>query len=233
MITLRPSQERGYFKNSWLESFHTFSFGSYFDPNHLQFGSLRVINQDVISPSQGFDFHGHKDMEIFTYILSGNLQHRDNMGNIKNITAGEVQIMSAGTGVLHSEFNASNTDEVELLQIWVLPDQLGLKPRYDQKTFTKEEKLNNFCLILSPEQSGASLKIFQNIWVWSSLFVKEKSRTFNFTKGSRCWLHVATGEIKVGNMKLKKGDAISVSDNQSLDIQGIAEISDFIIMEQV
>lgn len=129
-MMVRRSEERGRYQNSWLDSYHTFSFGSYYDPEHMQFGPLRVINQDVVAPSSGFDFHGHKDMEIFTYILRGELEHQDSMGHKERIRPGEVQIMSAGTGVLHSEYNPSAQDSVELLQIWVMPSQYGLTPRY-------------------------------------------------------------------------------------------------------
>ncbi|MFN9066376.1 MAG: pirin family protein, partial [Bdellovibrionales bacterium] len=151
MLNLRRSEERGHFKNDWLDSYHTFSFGSYYDPDFIQFGALRVINQDVVAADSGFPMHGHKDMEIFTYILRGTLEHQDSMGNKKQIRAGEVQIMSAGTGVMHSEYNPSPQNSVELLQIWVMPNKNGITPRYDQKLFERDEKLNQWRLIISPD----------------------------------------------------------------------------------
>lgn len=231
MITVRPSEARGHFSNSWLDSYHTFSFGSYYDPEHIQFGALRVINQDIVAGGQGFDFHGHKDMEIFTYVLSGTLQHEDSMGNKEKIKAGEVQIMSAGTGVLHSEINPSPNEAVELLQIWVMPEQYGLKPRYAQKFFSESEKLNNFKLVISPDEKDGSLKIFQKTWVWGSVFEQGTEKTFPVKNGNKLWLHVATGEIEVDGRKLKKGDGLNAKDVTALKVKGVAPKSEFIIME--
>lgn len=231
MITVRPSEARGHFSNSWLDSYHTFSFGSYYDPEHIQFGALRVINQDVVAAKQGFDFHGHKDMEIFTYVLSGTLEHQDNMGNKEKINPGEVQIMSAGTGVLHSEYNPSDKEAVELLQIWVMPEQYGIKPRYAQKTFSESEKLNNFRLVISPDEKDGSLKIYQKTWVWGSTFEQGAEKSFPVVNGEKLWLHVATGEIEVDGQKLKKGDGLNASDVTALKIKGVAPKSEFIIIE--
>ncbi len=231
MMTVRPSQERGHFQNAWLDSYHTFSFGSYYDPEHLQFGALRVINQDIVDVEKGFDFHGHKDMEIFTYVLSGILEHQDNMGNKQQIRPGEVQIMSAGTGVLHSEYNPSKSDKVELLQIWVMPEQYGIKPRYAQKNFSEQEKLNNFKLVISPNEEEGSLKIYQQAWVWSSIFEKEIEKSFSVKNGEKLWLHVANGEIEVDGQKLIKGDGLGINDQTALKIKGLASRSEFIIME--
>lgn len=231
MMNFRRSEERGHFKNNWLDSYHTFSFGSYYDPNHTQFGALRVINQDIVSPGQGFPFHGHKDMEIFTYILSGTLEHQDSMGNKEQIKAGEVQIMSAGTGVQHSEYNASSEELVELLQIWVIPEQVGIKPRYAQKLFSREEKLNQWRLIISPNEENASLKIYQQTWVWASILEQEKSMDFQLQNGKRAWLHVGLGEIEVGGQVLKKGDALSITQDDKLRIRGVEAISDLVLLE--
>jgi redox-sensitive bicupin YhaK (pirin superfamily) len=231
MITLRKSEERGHFKNDWLDSYHTFSFGSYYDSEHVQFGALRVINQDVVAASSGFPMHGHKDMEIFTYILRGTLEHEDSMGNKKQIRAGEVQIMSAGTGVRHSEYNPDNKHSVELLQIWVMPNQLGITPCYDQKIFDKSVKLNQWRLIISPDQENESLLINQKTWVWSSLIENSKTIAFNLKKGKRAWLHVGLGEVSANGKKLIKGDALSFSSEQSLEIQGLAHESDLVLIE--
>jgi redox-sensitive bicupin YhaK (pirin superfamily) len=231
MMTIRPSEQRGHFKNNWLDSYHTFSFGSYYDPKHMQFGALRVINQDVVSPNQGFDFHGHKDMEIFTYILSGVLEHQDSMGNKEQIHPGEVQIMSAGTGVLHSEYNPSAENPVELLQIWIMPEQYSLKPRYAQKNFSESEKLNQFKLVISPNEENGSLKIFQQAWVWSSIFTSGFEKSFSIQRGTKLWLQVANGEIEVDGRKLKKGDALGIEDQKSFNIKGIADKSEFLMLE--
>jgi quercetin 2,3-dioxygenase len=231
MMTIRSSEQRGHFKNNWLDSYHTFSFGSYYDPEHLQFGALRVINQDVIDAKQGFDFHGHKDMEIFTYVLSGSLEHQDSMGNKEQIRANEVQIMSAGTGVLHSEYNPSETQKVELLQIWVMPEQYGLTPRYAQKNFSREDKLNNFRLVISPSEENGSLKIYQQVWVWASVFEKDFEKSFSLQNGEKLWLHVANGEIQVDGHVLKKGDALKIEEQTALKIKGLASESEFVMME--
>lgn len=231
MLTVRASHERGHFKNEWLDSYHTFSFGSYYDPEHVHFGALRVINQDIVDAGKGFDFHGHKDMEIFTYVLSGILEHKDSMGNKEKITAGEIQIMSAGTGVLHSEYNPSDDKKVELLQIWVVPEQYGLTPRYAQKKFSDQEKLNNFKLIISPDEADGSLKIFQQAWVWSALFERDFEKSFSILHGEKLWLHVASGEIQVDGEKLKKGDGLQVTEQTALNIRGLAPKSEFILME--
>lgn len=230
-MNIRRSEERGHYKNNWLDSYHTFSFGSYYDPNHIQFGSLRVINQDVVAPSSGFDFHGHKDMEIFTYILNGTLEHQDSMGNKEQIKAGEVQIMSAGTGVMHSEYNPSFQTPVELLQIWVMPEKHGIKPRYDQKLFDRAEKLNQWRLIISPDEEKGSLKIFQKTWVWASLLEKEKAMTFEMQKGQKSWLHVGSGEVEINGQTFKKGDGLAVSKGEILQLKGVEATSDLVLLE--
>lgn len=231
MTTLRRSDERGHYRNSWLDSYHTFSFGSYYDPEHIHFGALRVINQDVVAAGSGFDFHGHKDMEIFTYVLSGELEHQDSMGNKEKIRPGEVQIMSAGTGVLHSEYNPSKIESVELLQIWIMPERFGIEPRYDQKLFSNEEKKNQFKLIISPDADQNSLKIVQQAWVWASIFEQGFEKSFSMKKGKRAWLHVGRGELVVNGQTLKKGDAIAIEGNDELSIKGSADESEFLIIE--
>jgi redox-sensitive bicupin YhaK (pirin superfamily) len=231
MLNLRKSEDRGHFKNDWLDSYHTFSFGSYYDPDFIQFGALRVINQDVVAADSGFPMHGHKDMEIFTYILRGTLEHQDSMGNKKKIHAGEVQIMSAGTGVMHSEYNPDSQNSVELLQIWVMPNKNGLTPRYDQKLFERSEKLNQWRLVISPTQENQSLLIHQKVWVWASLIQNKQSNSFNLKNGKRAWLHVGLGEVTVNGRKLVKGDALSLEADQALQIQGEAPESDLLLIE--
>lgn len=230
-MTLRPAEQRGHFRNQWLDSYHTFSFGSYYDPEHLQFGALRVINHDTVEPSQGFDFHGHKDMEIFTYVLSGTLEHQDSMGNKEQIRKGEVQIMSAGTGILHSEYNASDSEKVEFLQIWIMPESYGIKPRYQQKEFSKQDKLNQFRLIISPNGEQKSLQMTQKTWVWASVFEKSFEKTFEVKNGSKVWLHVANGEIEVNGQSLKKGDGLRIEKQDSFLVKGIGSEAEFVMME--
>ena len=230
MLNVRRSQDRGYFKNEWLESFHSFSFGSYHDSSHMNFGPLRVINQDVIQPGSGFDFHGHRDMEIFTYILQGELEHQDSMGHREKIRQGEVQIMSAGRGILHSEFNASKTERVELLQIWVQPETFGLTPRYEQKKFEEQEKLDQLKLIISPDAEGNSLKIFQKTWVWASLLQKSSKLEFTLNQGKKAWLHIGSGQMKINGEFYGKGDAVSMAEGR-LHLEGVAPVSDFVILE--
>jgi redox-sensitive bicupin YhaK (pirin superfamily) len=231
MLNIRRSKDRGHFKNDWLDSYHTFSFSSYYDPEFVQFGPLRVINQDIVNENSGFGMHGHQDMEIFTYILSGTLEHQDSMGNKKQIKAGEVQIMSAGTGVRHSEYNPSKNASVELLQIWVLPDQKGIKPRYAQKLFEPSEKLNQLRLVISPDESNGSLKIFQKTWVWASLVEKDKTFQYSIQHGSKTWLHVGNGKIQVNDETLLKGDAVAIEDDKPVKIMGLGEKSDLVLIE--
>lgn len=231
MLQLRKSEDRGRFQNEWLDSYHTFSFGSYYDPEFIQFGTLRVINQDVVAPNSGFGMHGHKDMEIFTYVLSGVLEHKDSMGNKEQIRAGEVQIMSAGTGVMHSEYNPSPTESVELLQIWVLPGQLRIEPRYAQKFFERNEKLNQLRLIISPDESNNSLKIIQKTWVWASLLENGKSLKYQPQEGRKTWFHVGSGSVKVGDLLLKKGDSMAIENEKEVQIIGQSDISDLILIE--
>jgi redox-sensitive bicupin YhaK (pirin superfamily) len=231
MMIIRASEQRGHFKNEWLESAHTFSFGSYYDSDHLQFGPLRVINHDQVQPSSGFDFHAHRDMEIFTYMLKGVLVHQDSMKNRKEIRAAEVQVMSAGTGILHSEMNSSRTELAEFLQIWIFPQSYGLKPQYQQRTFSRQDKLNQFRLILSPEGDRGSLKIHQKAWVWASVLEKEVEREFVMEKGPLLWLQVASGEIEVENHRLKKGDGLRVENPSRLRIKGVSLESEFLLIE--
>ena len=231
MLQLRKSEQRGRFQNEWLDSFHTFSFGSYYDPEFIQFGTIRVINQDIVAPDSGFGMHKHKDMEIFTYILSGVLEHKDSMGNKEQIKAGEVQIMSAGTGVMHSEYNPSKTESVELLQIWVLPGQLRIEPRYAQKLFDRNEKLNQLRLIISPDETNGSLKIIQKTWVYASLLEKNKEIQYQPQDGKKTWFHVGSGSVKVNDHVLNKGDSMAIMDGMKIQVTGQREISDLILIE--
>ena len=169
MLTLRRAEDRGHANHGWLESYHTFSFGSYYDPNHLGFSNLRVINDDTVAPDQGFATHGHSDMEIISYVLEGALEHKDSMGNGSVIRPGDVQRMSAGTGVTHSEFNHSSSESVHFLQIWLQPNQLGIAPEYDQKHFPVEERVNRLVLLVSPDGHDGSIASYQDALVYGTL----------------------------------------------------------------
>jgi quercetin 2,3-dioxygenase len=223
MITLRKASERGRADHGWLKSWHSFSFAEYYDPAYMQFSSLRVINEDSVDAGQGFGTHGHRDMEILSYVLSGSLQHKDSMGNGKMMTYGEVQLMSAGSGVQHSEFNPSRDEKVHFLQIWIMPDQLGIKPGYQQRHFSAEEKRGRWCLLVSPDAAQGSLKLHQNARVFAALLDGEERLNYVLAPGRRAYLHVATGRVKVANMQLVAGDALMISDEKEIILDGATE----------
>lgn len=232
MMTIRRSQDRGYFENNWLKSFHSFSFGEYFDRQHMSFRDLRVINHDIIAPSSGFGTHPHRDMEILTYVLRGRVEHGDSMGNREVVTAGEVQLMSAGTGVAHSEHNPDAKEPLELLQIWILPAQVGLKPSYEQKRFSVDDKRNKLKLLVSPERQEGSLKIHQDVKVYGSWLEPQREVSYDIPAGRAAWLQVALGKIQVNGEILSKGDGASIqpgTENQ-LKIRAI-EDSDFVLFD--
>ncbi len=228
MIYLRKSDERGVNHIDWLDSKHTFSFGHYYDPNHMGFSHLRVINDDVIKGGGGFHPHPHRDMEIVTYVLSGELAHKDSMGNVETIKAGEVQRMSAGTGIRHSEFNASDSETVRLLQIWFLPRREGDEPSYQQKEFSRDEKLNQLKLMVSENGGNGILKIGQNVDIYSSILEKDKEVSFD-SKGRKVWLQLAQGSISVNNIALAEGDGLAIKDEAELKLKGIDKESEFLI----
>ncbi len=220
MITLRRSHERGHVNHGWLKSAHTFSFASYYDPEHMGFRVLRVINDDYVAPSAGFPTHGHKDMEIVTYVLSGALEHKDSMGNGSVIRPGDVQRMSAGTGVQHSEYNASASEQVHLLQIWILPSQNGIKPGYEQKTFAAAEKLGKLRLVASPDGNDGSVTIHQDARIYASILEPGNSVTHRLAPGRHAWVHVANGELELNGKTLGSGDAAAVSAEDVVRLTG-------------
>lgn len=228
MIEIRRSQERGYANHGWLEARFTFSFAEYFDPEWMHFGPLRVINQDRIQPGKGFGKHGHQDMEIVTYVLEGVLEHKDSMGNGSQIRPGEVQLMSAGTGVTHSEFNASDAQLLHLLQMWVIPSQLGTPPRYEQKRFSEEERREGLCLIASPQGERSSLTIGQDVHLYASLLGVDDTRDLELTPGRGAWLHVARGRLTVNGQELGPGDGAAIREESQLEIRGL-EDSDLVL----
>src|ERR1700749_3709901 len=197
MITIRPAKERGHANHGWLDTYHTFSFADYNDSKHVHFRSLRVINEDRVAPGYGFGTHPHNDMEIITYVLEGALAHKDSMGNGAPIVPGEVQRMSAGTGVLHSEFNHSKSEEVHLYQIWIFPETKGIEPSYEQKFFPDEEKLNQLRVIASPDAENGAVKIHQDAKLLATLLEAGKQVTHELKKGRSAWIQVARGSVDV------------------------------------
>jgi len=216
---IRRSTDRGYADHGWLKSFHSFSFADYFDPEHIEFGPLRVINEDRVAPGQGFGTHGHRDMEIISYVLSGELAHKDSMGNGSTIRPGDVQRMSAGKGVLHSEFNPSASNQVHFLQIWIQPDQQRIEPSYEEKRFGSEEKRGRLRLIASPDRADGSVLIHQDARVYAGLFNGTEQAALDVKPGRRVYVHVARGSITANEMKLAAGDALKLSDTTTLTLQ--------------
>lgn len=226
MITIRRAEERGHFDFGWLNTCHTFSFGDYYDPKHARFRALRVINEDVVQPGHGFPTHGHRDMEIVTYILRGALEHRDSMGTGSIIRRGDAQRMSAGTGVMHSEANPSPDLPVHLLQIWIFPAEQDLKPEYEEKKFSDDEKRNRLRLIVSPGGSDGSVKIHSDAKIYASLLDEGQELLHTLENGRGAWLQVAAGSVKLNEVELKQGDGAAVNQESQLRIvaQESAEI---------
>jgi redox-sensitive bicupin YhaK (pirin superfamily) len=219
MLEIRRSSERGYANHGWLKSFHTFSFADYFDPNHIEFGALRVINEDRVAPGAGFGTHGHRDMEIISYVLEGELAHKDSTGTSSTIRPGDVQRMSAGSGVRHSEFNPSAANPVHFLQIWIQPNVAGIEPSYEEKRFSADEKRGRLRLIASPDQAEGSVLIHQNARVYAGLFDGEEQGTLNLGSNRQAYVHVARGKVTVNGTKLETGDGLKVQDTEALTIE--------------
>jgi quercetin 2,3-dioxygenase len=219
MNEVRRSHERGYADHGWLESYHSFSFADYFDPQHVEFGPLRVINEDRVQPGEGFGTHGHRDMEIISYVLSGEIAHKDSMGNGSTIRPGDVQRMSAGKGVLHSEFNPSATDPVHFLQIWIQPNVRSIGPSYEEKRFSTEEKRGRLRLIASPDRAEGSVLIHQDARVYAGLFNGAESAVLEVKPGRRIYVHVARGSLDANGMGLKAGDALKLTDATTLSLR--------------
>ena len=231
MIQIQKSMQRGKADHGWLKSFHTFSFANYYNEKMMSFSSLRVINEDWIGANSGFPSHGHKDMEIITYVIEGAIEHKDSMGNSTIIKPGEVQRMSAGTGVNHSEFNPSRDSITHLLQIWILPKQAMLTPQYQQLHFSSDEKLNNLKLIVSGEDKSDDIKIAQDVNLYASVLQKDHQLVFNFDDKKFTYLNLIKGEIKVNEQKLVSGDAALIESETALNIQGMASSSEFLLFE--
>lgn len=212
MLTLRPSQERGHANHGWLDSYHSFSFASYYDPAHMGFGPLRVINEDRIAPGTGFGTHGHRDMEIISYVLQGNLAHKDSMGNVKGIPPGDVQRMSAGTGVMHSEFNHAPDQVTHFLQIWIEPSERGIAPGYEQKTFPDADKRGRLRLVASPDAAEGSVRIHADARLFAGLFDGAESARLPLATGRKAYVHLVRGELEVNGTMLRAGDAAKLED---------------------
>jgi redox-sensitive bicupin YhaK (pirin superfamily) len=213
---IRRSGERGFADHGWLKSFHTFSFADYFDPQHVEFGPLRVINEDRVQAGAGFGTHGHRDMEIISYVLAGELSHRDSMGNGSTIRPGDVQRMSAGTGVQHSEFNPSSNAPVHFLQIWIQPAERNIEPSYEEKRFAPEEKRGRLRLIVSPDRADGSVLIHQDARMYAGLFTGDERSDFDVARGRRIYLHVARGALTANGAALEAGDALRITDGARL-----------------
>ncbi len=220
MITIRRAADRGHEDHGWLDTRHTFSFGDYYDPKHQGFRALRVINDDRVEPGRGFGTHGHKDMEIISYVLEGALEHKDSIGTGSVIVPGDVQRMSAGTGVNHSEFNGSKKDPVHFLQIWIIPSQAGIRPSYEQKAFGKEAKRGRLCLIAAPGGEGGAVTLHADARVHASLLDEGERVEHVVRPGRHVWVHVARGNATVDETALATGDGASTSDAGPLVIEG-------------
>ncbi len=217
-FVIHDRHARGRTQTSWLDSYHTFSFGSFYDPACTGFRCLRVINDDRIAPGAGFATHGHKDMEILTYVLEGALEHKDSLGNGSVIRPGEAQIMSAGTGILHSEYNHSQTEFVHLLQIWILPNQKGLQPRYAQKAFSAEQRRNQLCLIASKDGRDDSVKIFQDVDLYTSVLEPGNFVNYHLWGDRYGWLQIAQGVANLNGQELTAGDGVQITGEEQLKI---------------
>lgn len=216
MQEIRRSADRGYADHGWLKAFHSFSFADYVDPKHVEFGSLRVINEDRVAPGQGFGTHGHRDMEIITYVLAGQLSHRDSMGNGSTIRPGDVQRMSAGTGVRHSEFNGSAHETLHLLQIWIQPNELDIEPGYEEKHFTDADRRGRLRLIASHDQAENSVLIHQDARIYAGLFDANETATLQVRSKRRLYIHLARGTLSANETLLLAGDALKLTDTGTL-----------------
>lgn len=222
-LTLRKAQERGRANLGWLDSRHTFSFGHYYDPEHMGFGPLRVINDDRVAPGGGFPTHPHSDMEIISYVLEGALEHKDSIGTGSVIRPGDVQRMSAGTGIRHSEFNASKSEPVHFLQIWILPEKKGLEPGYEQKAFADEEKRGRLRLIGARDGRDGAITIHQDVDLYAALLAKGEADEHTIAAGRGGWVQVARGSVAVNGRALDEGDGLAISTSGAVRIEGLAD----------
>lgn len=230
MITLRRSSDRGYFDHGWLETYHTFSFGRYVDRNHVRFRSLRVMNEDRIAPGQGFGEHPHDNMEIVTYVLSGELEHRDSLGHGEVLRPGEFQRMTAGTGIRHSEFNPSTTEPVHLYQIWLLPEREGLEPGYEQRSFPDDDRLNRLRLVASRQGTEGSLTIHTDARIFLCSLQAGRSVRYSLEPGRHAWLQAMRGSLELDGVRLDTGDGAAVSEERDLTAAAL-EDAEFLLFD--
>ena len=230
MITIRRSNERGHANHGWLDTHFSFSFADYYDPNFMGFRDLRVINEDFIEPGQGFPKHGHRDMEIITYMISGEISHRDSMGNGETIHPNEVQRMTAGTGVLHSEYS-SPTDRTHLLQIWILPEKRNLQPGYEQKIFPREDKQGTLKLIASRGGDDGSVHINQDVRLFASVLKGGEQVKYDIDEGRHAWIQLISGSLEVSGQRLEAGDGAAVSDETSLMLKSLKDNTEFLLFD--
>lgn len=227
MIYVRPANERGHANHGWLDSWHTFSFADYYDRNFMGFSALRVINEDFIAEGQGFGTHPHKDMEILTYVLGGAVEHQDSMGNKEQVPAGEFQIMSAGTGIRHSEYNPSNDNPLHLYQIWIIPEKTGLTPRYEQRRF---DAANGRQLVLSQDARDGSLKVFQDMTLWRWTLAAGEEGEYQPQSGRMVWIQVVKGELTVNGQTVKTSDGVAVWDEALISLNA-AQDSEILLFD--
>ncbi len=233
MITLRPADERGSANFGWLDSRHSFSFGSYYEPNYMGFGNLRVINEDKVIPGQGFATHSHRDMEIISYVIQGELEHKDSIGNGSIIRPGDVQRMSAGKGISHSEYNPSSDNPVHFLQIWIIPEQTGLKPSYEQKAFSEADKQGKLRLVGSQDGRDGSVTIHQDVDVYSTILNVDETVTHNLATNRSAWLQVVRGEVAVNDRSLNAGDGAAIVLEDKITLKGLADNTEVLLFDLV
>lgn len=230
MIQIRRAAERGHANHGWLNSHHTFSFARYHDPKYMGFKTLRVLNDDTVQPGQGFGTHSHQDMEIISYVVDGAMEHKDSMGTGSVLQPGDVQRMSAGRGVTHSEFNHSPTEPLRFLQIWVLPESEGIDPSYEERHFAETEKRSRLRLIVSPDGEEGSLRIHQDVRVYASILAKSESVEHEISSGRHAWVQVVQGSLSLNGDELHEGDGAAVSDLAQLSFEGVEE-AEFLIFD--
>jgi redox-sensitive bicupin YhaK (pirin superfamily) len=231
MIKIRPAGERGHANHGWLDSHHTFSFANYHDPAHMGFRALRVINEDRVAPAQGFGTHSHRDMEIVSYVLEGALEHKDSIGTGSIIRPGDVQRMSAGSGVSHSEFNASKDEPVHFLQIWLVPTDKGINPSYEQKAYSDQDKRGRLRLVASPDAREGSLTIHSDARLYAGIFGASERAELPLEQGRHAYVHVARGKLRVNGQELAAGDGAALSDEAALLVEGVADGGEALVFD--